>query len=88
MIGANDPKATATYGHPKSVASFQFFGPARYGRWLDSRRYRRQQPPNTVHPYPFQPAFGASSAVYLLLTYHQSLWLRLAALCSTNSISK
>jgi hypothetical protein len=48
------------------TSSFQFFGPARYGRWLDSRRYRRRQPPNTVHSYPLQPAlkaFGANSAV-------------------------
>jgi hypothetical protein len=63
IIRANDPKATATEGHAESVASFQFFGPARYGRWLDSRRYRWRQPPNTVHSYPFQPAFGVSSAV-------------------------
>src|SRR5258707_10087173 len=45
IIGANDPKATATQGHAESVASFQFFGPARYGRWLDSRRYRRRDSP-------------------------------------------
>ncbi|HXM29967.1 MAG TPA: hypothetical protein VN957_28340 [Chthoniobacterales bacterium] len=31
IIGANDPKATATKGHAKSVASFQSFGRARYG---------------------------------------------------------
>jgi hypothetical protein len=49
IIGANNPKATATQGHAESVASFQFLGRARYGRWLDSRRYRRRQPSNTVH---------------------------------------
>jgi hypothetical protein len=28
IIGANDPKATATKGHAESVASFQFFDPS------------------------------------------------------------
>jgi hypothetical protein len=28
MIGANDPKATATYGHVESVASFPIFRPS------------------------------------------------------------
>jgi len=42
---------------PRWISRFvPIFRPARYGRWLDSRRYRRRQPPNTVHSYPFQPA--------------------------------
>jgi two-component system, LytTR family, response regulator len=57
------------------VTSFRFFGRARYGRWLDSRRYRWRQPPNAVHFCPFQPApkgFRGQLRCLMVITNHLS----------------
>jgi hypothetical protein len=39
-VGANDPQATAIYGHRESTASFEFSDRARHCLRWDSHRYR------------------------------------------------